>query len=147
MDGYAFTTALRPSMADAGMANGRVRQSKFVDYFLDALWDWIDSLVNDFDLEPQPATEARIEVDYLAPLLISLDRPRPELEVSLRCARIGTTSYTIESAISEGEHTLARVACRVVILDAATGASAPISDRARAAFVAAHERAGLTVGT
>ena len=144
MDGFVFVTSIPVSLSDVA-GGGRVRPSKYIDYFLDALWAWMEVLQKDHGFVPQNATEARFEVSCPAPLMASPEEPRKDVIVGLRISRLGKSSCSFESEIRDGDTTVAVVQCASIIFDPETGSSIPISEPNRGIMVAAHEAAGVPI--
>ena len=74
---------------------------------------------------------ARIDVDYRRPLLF---RPEPYV-VTTRVARVGTSSYTLESEIrdgsADGATVLSRASAVLVAYDLSEQRSRPLTSRER----------------
>jgi acyl-CoA thioesterase FadM len=67
--------------------------------------------------------------------------------VSVRCGRIGTSSYVLEGEIQQDGRLVAEVATTFVLLDTESGRSQPMPDDMRNALISDHEAHGLTIET
>lgn len=80
---------------------------------------------------PESYVVARVEVDYLSPLVLDDGAVRADFEVE----RVGTSSVTLrETLTARGGREVARSRVVAVLRDSVTGGSRPLSDRERAAL-------------
>lgn len=129
MPSYRTLVQMRWSDMDA---LGHVHNTKFLEYFELARAKLVLELVAVPHRTNTTLVVGRHEVDYLAPLVY-----RPEqIAVDSEVADIGTTSFTLASAVLEpdGARHYARVRTVVVAVDATTGGPVPISAPIRAAL-------------
>lgn len=129
MPSYRTLAQMRWSDMDA---LGHVHNTKFLEYFELARAKLVLELVALPHRTNATLVVGRHEVDYRAPLVY---RPEP-IAVDTEVANIGTTSFTLASAVLEpdGSREYARVRTVVVAVDATTGEPVPISEPIRAAL-------------
>lgn len=72
---------------------------------------------------------ARVAVDYLAPVLY---RPGLSLRVETWVSRVGTTSWTLEATLSDGDTPVARCECILVAYSYVDAKPRPLDDDERA---------------
>jgi acyl-CoA thioester hydrolase len=78
--------------------------------------------------DPEQYVVARVEIDYLASLVLADERVRAAFEVE----RVGTSSITLREVVLAGDgREVARTRVVVVLRDPATGESRPVRDHER----------------
>ena len=105
---------------------GHVNNVKYFEYYQEARIDFLRSMRSDD--EPHLATVvARIDVDYRRPILF---RPEPYV-VRTWVTRVGTSSYSLASDISDEHTVLSRAEAVLVAFDMGTQRSRPLRDAER----------------
>jgi len=117
---------------------GHVNNVKYFEYFQEAR---IAHLMKLFEGETvgvtNPLVVAQTDVDYRVPILF---RPEP-YDVWCWISHVGTSSFTLESVILDGERELSRARVTMVTFDPKAQRSAPASPAYRSVLVNALERA------
>ena len=105
---------------------GHVNNVKYFEYYQEARIDFFRS-VRESDVSHFATVVARIDVDYRRPILF---RAEPYV-VRTWVTRVGTSSYTLASDISDGDTVLSRAEAVLVAFDTATQRSRPLSEAER----------------
>jgi acyl-CoA thioester hydrolase len=109
---------------------GHVNNVKYFEYYQEARIDFLQ-VMREPDQPHLATVVARIDVDYRRPLLF---RPEPYV-VTTRVARVGTSSYTLESEIrdgsADGATVLSRASAVLVAYDLSEQRSRPLTSRER----------------
>ena len=109
-------------------ALGHVNNAVVVTYLEVARFAWWQQLLEGRPFDAEGFLIARIEVDYRKPILIS-----DAIRVEVRCSRIGTRSFDIESRVLGADGTLfARARSVQVTMEPGLGKSRPIPSGTRA---------------
>ena len=120
---HEYTCHVRFSDVDV---YGHVNNVKYFEYYQEARIDFLRSMRSDD--EPHLATVvARIDVDYRRPILF---RPEPYV-VRTWVTRVGTSSYSLASDISDDRTVLSRAQAVLVAFDMNTQRSRPLRDAER----------------
>jgi acyl-CoA thioester hydrolase len=111
-----------------------VNQAVYLTYLEETLDDWIRSVLGLGEGEVWHYVAARVAIDYRNELRLE-DR---QAVGSVRLERVGTKSVTARAELRAPDGRLAAEAELVIVSrDPETGVSQPLSERERAAFVAA----------
>jgi acyl-CoA thioester hydrolase len=109
---------------------GHVNNVKYFEYYQEARIDFLQ-VMREPDQPHLATVVARIDVDYRRPLLF---RPEPYV-VTTRVARVGTSSYTLDSEIrdgaADGATVLSRANAVLVAYDLSEQRSRPLTSRER----------------
>ncbi len=120
-------------------AYGHVNQAVYLTYLEEVLDDWIRGVLDLAEGEVWDYVAAHVSIDYRAELRLE-DR---QAVGSVRLARVGTRSVTAGCELRAPDGRLAAEAELVVVArDPATGASRPLADAEKAAFLAMSGGAG-----
>jgi acyl-CoA thioester hydrolase len=120
---HEYTCHVRFSDVDV---YGHVNNVKYFEYYQEARIDFLRSMRSDD--EPHLATVvARIDVDYRRPILF---RPEPYV-VRTWVTRVGTSSYSLASDISDDDTVLSRAQAVLVAFDMSSQRSRPLRDAER----------------
>jgi acyl-CoA thioester hydrolase len=120
---HEYTCHVRFSDVDV---YGHVNNVKYFEYYQEARIDFLRSMRSDD--EPHLATVvARIDVDYRRPILF---RPEPYV-VRTWVTRVGTSSYSLSSDISDDDTVLSRAQAVLVAFDMNSQRSRPLRDAER----------------
>jgi acyl-CoA thioester hydrolase len=120
---HEYTCHVRFSDVDV---YGHVNNVKYFEYYQEARIDFLRSMRSDD--EPHLATVvARIDVDYRRPILF---RPQPYV-VRTWVTRVGTSSYSLASDISDDDTVLSRAEAVLVAFDMSSQRSRPLRDAER----------------
>ncbi len=120
---HEYTCHVRFSDVDV---YGHVNNVKYFEYYQEARIDFLRSMRSDD--EPHLATVvARIDVDYRRPILF---RPEPYV-VRTWVTRVGTSSYSLASDISDDDTVLSRAQAVLVAFDMNSQRSRPLRDAER----------------
>jgi acyl-CoA thioester hydrolase len=114
-------------------ALGHVNNSRVLSYLEDARLAFFNTRMP--GLMDSGLVVARVEVDYVRP--IEYDRLLHPLDVSVSVARVGNSSFTVDSEITQHGSPSARASVVLVSFDQATGRSTPLTDEQRATLSAA----------
>ncbi|HET6654000.1 MAG TPA: thioesterase family protein [Nocardioides sp.] len=130
---HEYTCHVRFSDVDV---YGHVNNVKYFEYYQEARIDFLRSMRTDD--EPHLATVvARIDVDYRRPILF---RPEPYV-VRTWVTRVGTSSYSLASDISDDHTVLSRAQAVLVAFDMSSQRSRPLRDLERQVLEGALEPA------
>ena len=130
---HEYTCHVRFSDVDV---YGHVNNVKYFEYYQEARIDFLRSMRSDD--EPHLATVvARIDVDYRRPILF---RPEPYV-VRTWVTRVGTSSYSLASDISDDHTVLSRAQAVLVAFDMSSQRSRPLRDAERQVLEGALEPA------
>ncbi len=147
---YAFSTEIQRSYMDGADASGIVDQTRLIEYCIRAHGAYVRKLRQDYNLSFDPdqlGVVVKTEANWLSPMrLAGLAEDEEPAIVSLRCARIGTSSFAYEYEIRQGDRPVAEIAETFVLLNRDSGRPQPISDQLKSAMLTFHERAGVPVG-
>ncbi len=110
---------------------GHVNNAVFVTYFEMGRVALFEALYRTRRFEELDFIMARVEVDFLRPV-----RLHDRVELGLRVASLGTTSFTLEYLLAAGGEAAARGRSVQVFYDYAQGAKKPVPERFRAAAAA-----------
>ena len=109
---------------------GHVNNVKYFEYYQEARIDFL-TVMREADQPHLATVVARIDVDYKRPILF---RPEPYV-VRTRVARVGTSSYALDSEIVDGSGDAAVVLSRanavLVAYDLSSQRSRPLTERER----------------
>ncbi len=94
MEGFPFVTEIPLRFCDID-AMGHVNNAVYVTYFEMGRVAILDRVVGSRKLEDIEFVVARVEVDYLRPIVFS-----DKVEIGLRVSAVGTSSFTIEYLIT-----------------------------------------------
>ncbi|HLO69130.1 MAG TPA: thioesterase family protein [Holophaga sp.] len=110
-------------------ALGHVNHAVFVTYLEHARTKWWGAYLAGRPFAEEGFFIARVEMDYRKPILLG-----DEVRVEIRCAHVGTTSFTLAYRVLRGgdEVVLAEGQTVQVMVDLATGRPRPIGARAQA---------------
>ncbi len=134
MSGHEYSCHVRFSDVDV---YGHVNNVKYFEYYQEARIDFLTEM-RDPDQPHLAAVLARIDVDYKRPILF---RPEPYV-VLTRVARVGTSSYRLDSEILDGEKLLSKASAVLVAFDVTSQRSRPLTSRERAALESSMGGAG-----
>jgi acyl-CoA thioester hydrolase len=123
-----------------GDAFGHVNNAVYLTYLEQARNAFLASLGLVRTIEDIAMILARVEIDYRAQLDVD-----EEVEVAVRCSRIGTKSFDLEYELRTGERVVAEARTVLVGFDYVRNASIPISDAWRAALSGTQPARGPTV--
>ncbi len=105
---------------------GHVNNVKYFEYYQEARIDFLRSMWS--EAEPHLATViAKIDVDYRRPILF---RPEPYV-VRTWVTRVGSSSYSLASDISDDGNLLSRAEAVLVAFDTQAQRSRPLNDAER----------------
>jgi acyl-CoA thioester hydrolase len=89
---------------------GHVNNVKYLEFYQEARLAFLDAVGALTHADSLGLVVARIDVDYRRPILF---RPEPYV-IESWVSRLGTSSFTLEAEISDGESVLSR-ACTVLV--------------------------------
>jgi acyl-CoA thioester hydrolase len=124
---FRFTHTVEVRFRDLD-ALGHVNNAVYLTYFESARMAWWLQLTRRSDLRQMDVILARAEVDFRSPAAY------PEvLDVGVRCASIGRSSFVVEQAIHErrARRLVAEARKVLVHFDYAAGRSTPLPDERR----------------
>lgn len=124
---FRFTHAVEVRFRDLD-ALGHVNNAVYLTYFESARMAWWLHLTHRSDLRGMDMILARAEVDFRSPAAFA-----EILDVGVRCASIGRSSFVIEQAITERRTRRLVAEARKVLVhyDYAAGRSQPLSEEMR----------------
>jgi acyl-CoA thioester hydrolase len=106
---------------------GHVNNVKYFEYYQEARLAFLTALGRDPDEVELGVVVARLDVDYKRPILF---RAAP-YAVTTWVTRVGGSSFTLASEITDGDQVLSRAEAVMVTFDAERQRSRPLSDRER----------------
>jgi acyl-CoA thioester hydrolase len=106
---------------------GIVNNGVFPSYLTECRTGYLEELLDLTIEEVQDIVTARLEIDYLAPVERGED-----LVIHLRCAAVGTSSFTLEYEIRADGELAIRARSVHAMIDPASRDSRPIPDEMRA---------------
>lgn len=129
---FSYDVTVRFSDTDA---MGHVNHARFLSYLEDARIALFTSLADSYgieggDLISRGAIVARVECDYVRPLLLR----REPVRVDTWVERIGRSSFTLAYTVTQDGQVAARASSVIVGYDYATDRSRPLSDADREAL-------------
>ena len=124
---FRFTHAVEVRFRDLD-ALGHVNNAVYLTYFESARMAWWLHLTRRSDLRGMDMILARAEVDFRSPAAFA-----EVLDVGVRCASIGRSSFVIEQAITERRTRRLVAEARKVLVhyDYAAGRSTPLTEEMR----------------
>ena len=124
---FRFTQAVEVRFRDLD-ALGHVNNAVYLTYFESARMAWWLHVTHRPDLRQMDMILARAEVDFRSPASYA-----EVLDVGVRCASIGRSSFTLEQAITERRTRRLVAEARKVLVhyDYAAGRSTPLSPELR----------------
>jgi acyl-CoA thioester hydrolase len=124
---FRFTHAVEVRFRDLD-ALGHVNNAVYLTYFESARMAWWMHLTHRSDLRGMDMILARAEVDFRSPVAYA-----EVLDVGVRCASIGRSSFVVEQAITERRTRRLVAEARKVLVhyDYAAGRSRPLTDERR----------------
>ena len=124
---FRFTHAVDVRFRDLD-ALGHVNNAVYLTYFESARMAWWMHLTHRTDLRRMDMILARAEVDFRSPAAYA-----EVLDVGVRCASIGRSSFVVEQAITERRTRRLVAEARKVLVhyDYAAGRSMPLTDEHR----------------
>ncbi len=126
-------------------ASGRVDQTRLLEYCVRATGAYAQKLTSEYNLSTNPnlvSVVVRTEANWRAPMQLAAEA---EPVVSLRCPRIGTSSYVLEYEIRQADRLVAELMETFVVVNTQTGRPEPVPDDLRAAFLEDHQAQGIAV--
>jgi acyl-CoA thioester hydrolase len=138
MEGFRFTLPVDVRFRDLD-ALGHVNNAVYLTYLESARLAWWFQVTGREGLSALGMMLARVEVDYRAPIALG-----QSLEVGVRCASIGRSSFTLEFRIEEPQvrRLLAEARKVLVHYDHQAGRSLPIPPELRERLLAQDPEAG-----
>jgi acyl-CoA thioester hydrolase len=107
---------------------GHVNHARYLSYFEDARMELLAASPTGLPDAGAGCIAARVAVDYRAPVEY---RPGLTLRVETAVARIGTTSWTLDQRLYDGDAEVARCECVLVAYSYAEAKPRPLSDDER----------------
>ncbi len=127
---HKFKINIRFSDLDAMQ---HVNNAKYLTYLEEARIDYLNKLHLDKTGSNYTVIVARIEIDYLLPLLLG-----DEVEILTRCSNIGNKSLTFEHLIIKNINGKSTAACKAVTklvsFDSSEGKSVSVPEQVRMAI-------------
>jgi acyl-CoA thioester hydrolase len=122
LSGYRFRIPIDVRFRDLD-ALGHVNNAVYLTYFESARIAWWLQVTGQHGLAGMNMILARVEIDFRSPVAYG-----EALEVGVRCASLGRSSFVVESAIADrrGERLVAEARKVLVHYDYAAGKSSPL---------------------
>ncbi len=132
LNGYRFRFPVEVRFRDLD-ALGHVNNAVFLSYLESARIAWWLHVNRRSDLRGMDMILARVEIDYRSPVAFG-----ESLEVGVRCASIGRSSFVLESALTEPRSGRLVAEARKVLVhyDYAAGRSTPVPEELRRKLLA-----------
>jgi len=108
---------------------GHVNHARYLSYFEDARMESLARSPTGLPEAGRGCIAARVAVDYLAPVEF---RAGLTLRVETGVARVGTSSWTLDQRLYDGDTEVARCECVLVAYSYPDGKSRPLDDDERA---------------
>jgi acyl-CoA thioester hydrolase len=134
VEGFPFVHRELARYRDAD-AFGHVNNAVYLTYLEQARNAYLRELGLVRRIEDIAMILARVEIDYRAELEVD-----DEVEIGVRCSRLGTKSFDLEYELRSGERLVAEAMTVIVGYDYERGESAPIADAWREALAPAATR-------
>jgi acyl-CoA thioester hydrolase len=128
MDGFPFVYRETVRYRDAD-AFGHVNNAVYLTYLEQARNAWLRELALVRSIDDIAMILARVEIDYRAQLEID-----EEVEVGVRCSRLGTKSFELAYELRAGDRLVAEAKTVLVGFDYERNETVPISERWRDAL-------------
>jgi acyl-CoA thioester hydrolase len=131
---HRYTCRVRFSDVDV---YGHVNNVKYFEYYQEARLAFMAEIAGVEGTEAPDLSRVvrRVDVDYRRPILF---REEPYL-VETWVSRVGTSSFTLESEIRDGEEVLSRATAVIVTFDATTQRARPLTGLEREQLAAVAE--------
>ncbi len=108
---------------------GHVNHARYLSYFEDARMELLAASPTGLPDAGRGCIAARVAVDYLAPVEF---RPGLTLRVESTVSRVGTSSWTLDQRLYDGDAEVARCECVLVAYSYAGAKARPLDDDERA---------------
>ena len=108
---------------------GHVNHARYLSYFEDARMELLAASPTGLPDAGRGCIAARVAVDYLAPVEF---RPGLTLRVESTVSKVGTSSWTLDQRLYDGDTEVARCGCVLVAYSYADGKARPLDDDERA---------------